>query len=352
MSQPSGYTKRKIPQIINRLRKLYENNPNNLVPSELKQLLNTDITQIMRNNIEKRLGLASNSPGNSKNPNLIKTKTKTLNNSLLVPSTATPNRQPGVNNREPGANNREPGVKRKSIMEPGANPIIEPGTLSSPNIGLNYTQNELNAIRTRENKRNPQMGYNNVYWNIHGTNYGTIVKGKSKRRTNREFVQKYRTSKNKTKYSKNEVNNVNNANARVTSYNAYIARQINKKEFKNTFTKVIEKLRGTADYIKNEYKNTELSESIIPKIDALHAKFNSSLNNVKQLRTNTQYVNICNEIEDVIQFINKNLNPEWRLATTNLTAARIILLKELNCKQILNEKSLPNIVGDELNKWR
>ena len=306
----------------------------------------------MRNNIEKRLGLASNSPGNSKNPNLIKTKTKTLNNSLLVPSTATPNRQPGVNNREPGANNREPGannrepgVKRKSIMEPGANPIIEPGILGSPNIGLNLTQNEMNAIRTRENKRNPQMGYNNAYWNIHGTNYGTIVKGKSKRRTNREFVQKYKKNNSR----KNEVNN---ANARVTSYNAYIAKQFNKKEFRNTFIKVIEKLRGTADYIKNEYKNTKLSESIIPKIDALHAKFNSNLNNVKKSRNNIQYVSICNEIEDVIQFINKNLNPEWRLATTNLSAARIILLKELNCKQILNEKSLPNIVGDELNKWK
>ena len=164
MSQP-GHTTRKIPQFINKLRRLYEKNPNNLVPSELKQLLNTNITQIMRNNIQQRIGLASNSPGNFKNPN----------------------RQPNVNN---GQSN----------------------TLSSPKIGLNLTQNEMNAIRTRENKRNSQMSYNNSYWNIHGTNYGTIVKGKSKRRTNREFVQKYRTSKNKTKYSKNEVNNVNNAN--------------------------------------------------------------------------------------------------------------------------------------------
>ena len=288
MSQP-GHTTRKIPQFINKLRRLYEKNPNNLVPSELKQLLNTNITQIMRNNIQQRIGLASNSPGNFKNPN----------------------RQPNVNN---GQSN----------------------TLSSPKIELNLTQNEMNAIRTRENKRNSQMSYNNSYWNIHGTNYGTIVKGKSKRRTNREFVQKYRTSKNKTKYSKNEVNNVNNANARVTSYNAYIARQVNKKEFRNKFTTLIKELRTTAGYIKNEYQDTKLSEDIILKLDALHSKFNSSLNNVKKSRNNTQYVSICNEIGDVLKFIINNIKPDWHLVRTSLSGVRFLLLEDLNCKNIIS----------------
>lgn len=292
MSQP-GHTTRKIPQFINKLRRLYEKNPNNLVPLELKQLLNTNITQIMRNNIQQRIGLASNSPGNFKNPN----------------------RQPNVNN---GQSN----------------------TLSSPKIGLNLTQNEMNAIRTRENKRNSQMSYNNSYWNIHGTNYGTIVKGKSKRRTNREFVQKYRTSKNKTKYSKNEVNNVNNANARVTSYNAYIARQVNKKEFRNKFTTLIKELRTTAGYIKNEYQDTKLSEDILLKLDALHAKFNSSLNNVKKSRNNTQYVSICNEIKDVLKFIINNIKPDWHLVRTSLSGVRFLLLEDLNCKNIISSVNI------------
>ena len=270
---------------------------------------------------------------------------KKLNNNLLVPSTVTPNKQPGVNNMQPGANNMQPGAnnmqpgaKRNSIMEPGAkrNSIMEPGTLSSPKIGLNLTQNEMNAIRTRENKRNSQMSYNNSYWNIHGTNYRTIVKGKSKRRTNREFVQKYRTSKNKTKYSKNEVNNVNNANARVTSYNAYIARQVNKKEFRNKFTTLIKELRTTAGYIKNEYQDTKLSEDIILKLDALHSKFNSSLNNVKKSRNNTQYVSICNEIGDVLKFIINNIKPDWHLVRTSLSGVRFLLLEDLNCKNIIS----------------
>ena len=65
----------------------------------------------------------------------------------MVPSTVTPNKQPGVNNMQPGAN---------SIMEPGAkrNSIMEPGTLSSPKIGLNLTQNEMNAMKWNTMKWN------------------------------------------------------------------------------------------------------------------------------------------------------------------------------------------------------
>jgi hypothetical protein len=152
---------------------------------------------------------------------------KTLNN--VVPSTVTPNKQPGANGQpgvkrnsimEPGAN-RQPGANGQpsanSIIEPGANFIVEPGTLNSPKIGLNLTQNEMNAIKTRElineygltNNNWSKIDWSNVNsYNKLGTVNNTNSRFKHVKKLKNAILDTYK--KQTTKY--NEQNKTQNTN--------------------------------------------------------------------------------------------------------------------------------------------
>ena len=206
---------------------------------------------------------------------------KKLNNNLLVPSTVTPNKQPGVNNMQPGANNMQPGANNMqpgaNNMEPGAkrNSIMEPGTLSSPKIGLNLTQNEMNAIRTRNKPREiNEYGLTNNNWskidwskvNSHNK-LGTINNTNSRfthvKKLKNAILNTYKKRKNKY----NEQNKTPNTNLNYRSKFAQTLRRRNRNvKAKTSINKVtnIKILKESIDKMINEFTQYRKSRKNTP----------------------------------------------------------------------------------------